>query len=402
MHASRAASLVVVLVLAPLAVTACTSTSKPGATPTSVTGPRSSSAPSPSSAAPTTATTTTALSGAEGGPVPAGFVPVSATFVSTRTAWVLGTAPCPSAPCTSIVRTVDGGTTWVGIPTPHADLSRGHPGGIRSLRFADAVDGWAFGPDLWTTHDGGGHWSQTRLPGVTAGAVVMALEAAGGTVHAAVLDGDQFRIETSPATADAWTASPTTVPVGAGPVPRAQLVLQGSAGWLVEVDRTVIGGARLDAGRWVPWDPPCGDRGGPAELASSSPTDLVAVCDEGEWNDAPRAVRFYVSADGGTTFHPAPTPLPLSCCPVGVASPEPSTAVVASNGAAGTPVVVATFDAGTTWSTVSSSTVQENWDEIGFTSAAQGVAVRHASDATSGTMLLTVDGGHTWRPVTFR
>lgn len=272
---------------------------------------------------------------------------MSATFVSTRTGWVLGTAPCASPPCTSIVRTVDGGTTWVGIPAPRASLAGDHPGDIRSLRFADAVDGWAFGPELWTTHDGGDHWSQTSLPGVAAGAPVMALEAAAGNVYAAVLDGTRFRIETSPAASDAWAGSPTTVDVGAGPVPRAQLVLQGSAGWLLEVDRTVVGGARLDRGRWVSWDPPCQESGGPATVAGSSTTELVAVCGEGVWNDAPKAVRAYRSDDGGTTFHPIAAALPLACCPV-------------------------------------------------------GVAVRHAADATSGTMLLTVDGGHTWRPLTFQ
>ncbi len=39
-------------------------------------------------------------------------MPVSATFVSTDDGWALGTAPCSHKPCTSIVRTRNGGRTW--------------------------------------------------------------------------------------------------------------------------------------------------------------------------------------------------------------------------------------------------------------------------------------------------
>ena len=49
--------------------------------------------------------------GPVGGPVPAGFRAVDLTWVSTDQGWALGTAPCAQAPCTSIVRTLDGGQT---------------------------------------------------------------------------------------------------------------------------------------------------------------------------------------------------------------------------------------------------------------------------------------------------
>lgn len=81
-------------------------------------------------------------------------------------------------------------------------------------------------------------------------------------VHAAVIDSSGVHILTSPAGTDAWQASGTVVPEGAGPVPRAQIVVQAGTGWLIEVDRTVVGGARLVDGSWVPWQPPCEDAGG--------------------------------------------------------------------------------------------------------------------------------------------
>ena len=46
-----------------------------------------------------------------GGPVPGGFTATSVTFVSAQEAFVLGTAPCPNAVCTSIVRTFDRGAS---------------------------------------------------------------------------------------------------------------------------------------------------------------------------------------------------------------------------------------------------------------------------------------------------
>jgi hypothetical protein len=44
------------------------------------------------------------------------------TFVSDDQGWALGTAPCSSNPCTSLVRTSDGGRSWVGIRPPVVGL----------------------------------------------------------------------------------------------------------------------------------------------------------------------------------------------------------------------------------------------------------------------------------------
>jgi hypothetical protein len=131
---------------------------------------------------------------------------------------------------------------------PSAGVGQVQFGGARQVRFADANDGWVFDPDLWATHDGGAHWEHPALPGVAATVEVQALEAAAGMVYAVVLDTTGVHIEGSPVSREGWELSPTTVSAGAGPIPRAQLVLQGSAGWLVETDRVVVGGARGEFG----------------------------------------------------------------------------------------------------------------------------------------------------------
>ena len=232
-----------------------------------------------------------------GGPIPADFQPASATFASADDGWLLGTATCAAAPCAAIVRTTDGGRTWASIPAPKAAFAAGGSGtsGVSGLRFADALDGWAFGPDLWATHDGGTTWRRVTLPGLSADGQVMTLETAAGAVHAVYFDGSAaglLTIATSPAGTDAWAVSPTTVELGAGPVPHPQLVLHGTAGWLVEVDRVVVAGARLVAGAWEPWQPPCATVAGPATLAAASASDLVVACDEGLWS-TPTGVHVY-------------------------------------------------------------------------------------------------------------
>lgn len=374
---------------------ACGSGSRPAATATTV-----GVTTVPSSASPSSSQGPSPTIGPKGGPVPVGFTPVSVTFVSLDTGWVLGTAPCTSPPCTSVVRTSDRGRTWVGIPAPRVDLAADHVRGVGTVRFADPDNGWIYGPELWATHDGGAHWSRSTLPGVAPNAQVSDLEASNGMVHAAVIDGGRVHIETSPVAADAWEISPTTVSSGAGPVPKAQIVLQGSVGWLIEIDRTVVGGARLNGGEWAPWKPPCADIGGPATLAASTPSEMVVVFDEGLLTGVPQ-VRANRSTDGGTTFQADATPVPLGCCVADVASGHPGTAVVASTTGDGAAVLVATFDEGASWTTVYRAPDRQAWDELGFTSAAQGVAISRESDKTTATLLMTLDGGHSWTPMAF-
>lgn len=262
---------------------------------------------------------------------------------------------------------------------------------MRAVRFADLQNGWVFQPDLWATHDGGAHWSRPLLDRVPVDAFVMALETSAGVVHAAV-QGDGLDIESSPVGRDSWQRSPTTLEVGAGPVPYTVLVLHGDAGWFVEVDRTVIAGARLSGGRWSTWQPPCLTANGPLALAASTQNDLVAVCDEGVWGPPmPEATRAYLSHDGGASFQLSPVKVP-GFAPV-IASASPQWAEV---GAA------ETFDGGRTWAPVLPAAAAMP-TEIGFTSATQGVLIAndHQVDSPGGGMLMTFDGGHVWGPVDF-
>src|SRR5271169_1684065 len=164
------------------------------------------------------------------GPVPPGFQPVSMTFVSASEGWVLGTAPCSHAPCTSVVRTTDGGRSWVGIPAPRYPLSNGFGRGLDRLRFADPSDGFAYGSQLWVTHNGGASWRRVRqLPGYIAD-----LEASAGRVYAASENqkSNRLTIYESPAGTNSWHRV-TGLPSVIGYAELGTITLHGTAAWII-------------------------------------------------------------------------------------------------------------------------------------------------------------------------
>lgn len=386
---------------------------RPGASPSPVggspslgivqTGSPPSTSPSsvvPSSSAAVIGAPTPKLADA---PVPAGFEPTSATFVSADEGSVLGSVPCDATRCPAIVRTEDGGATWSSIPAPRTTAGGG-PGsvqaggsGISSIRFADRLNGWAFGPELWATHDGGATWARLVIDGLPTGATVTALETAAGKVQAVLYDAAQdFRIASSAVGIDAWRVASVRVPVGAGPVPQTQLVLSGARGWVLENDRVVTAGARFESGTWRSWPPVCLDVVGPAVLAASSASDLVAVCDVGLWGN-PKGEHLFASKDGGATFAETGTRPPISSA-VALATPDRSTIVIAGNDKNGA-ALVASFDGGQTWRTALHPAAA-SFADLGFTTATQGVVI--ATDERGvGHLLLTHDAGLTWTPVAF-
>ncbi len=265
------------------------------------------------------------------------------------------------------------------------------------IRFADPDDGWVYndensGPGLWVTHDGGADWRTVTIPGVSNLDSISDVEAADGRVFAA-FNGAPILIASSPVSFDDWTVSPTTLEVGAGPIPFEQIVLHGPVGWVAEVDRTVIAGASLVGGSWEPWTPPCAETTGPMYLAASDVENVAAVCPEGAYGGPTDQVQvgLFVSNNGGSTFVPSGETLPEDTFgPIATAGPG---VVVMGVGGTG---LLATFDGGAQWSTVYASSSEYAWQQVGFTTPTQGVAIDG-----DGTMLMTYDGGHQWYVVNF-
>ena len=326
------------------------------------------------------------------------------TFVSTTHAWALLSAQCSSGGCLRIVETTDGGSTWSDIQPPPASPGNGFPGtpGASSIRFANAKDGWVFGPSLWATHDDGATWTKVHVPGVQDDSVVQ-LEVVGSRVVAVGTDEDQtspgFRIAESATTSDAWAVTGARSEVGAGPEPTPNLVATHGTAWYFQVDRVTLDGQRRSSAGWAAWQPPCTGESGPAVLGAASALELAAACQVGVWGDSASGlapgVWAFVSHDAGDHFAPVGNALPASGVR-GIALASASVMAVAGFDETGDELLRST-DGGTTWQ-VTQRVTGGVIRYLGFTTATQGVAI--VSGVEDG-LLMTHDGGATWSAIHF-
>jgi len=371
------------------------------------------------------------------------FDPRSVSFVSLRTAWALGTAPCASSgACLELLESTDTGRSWASRPLPATLLAAAdrkvdgvtsalEEGAGLSVRFADAKSGWIYGglavttrqggssyvaiePTLWSTHDGGVVWHQQALRGLGSQDAIFDLEAAGGTAYLmATNSANGVSVESSPVAADSWHSASSALlgdPAGGG-LQSGAFVLQGGSGWLVEGnDRGTTGSARLEpGGQWLNWTPPCASVGHSFAIpAAASARNLVAVCVMGGFayslsKSAPPGAKLgsswlYFSDDGGSSFAAGQELGGLGNSFSGViASPAPAVVLIGHQAQSGQADLLASFDRGVHWSVVYRGQALY----LGFTSPSQGVAIVGSANGASTTMIMTFDGGHHWAPVAF-
>jgi hypothetical protein len=353
--------------------------------------------------------------------VPPNFAASSVTFVSQSTGWVIGQAGTPGhcGPpkayiCTSMAATSDAGHTWYGMPAPVAGAPNGGTG-VSQVRSLDGVSGWAFGPQLYATHNSGVNW--TRIP--THGMRVTGLETVSRVAYAiwarcAGTGADfaagctTFSLYSSPAGQDDWTpvAGVTRLGAGGGAPASAQLVLTGSRGYLLAPGGQLFSGAVTSRAHWhlvtsapgtpvsLPCTPGAAEVGGhplQAMLASTGP-GLALLC-AGQGSGDRQAKKLYYSADGGHTWNPAgPAPargiaMSLSGSPDGPVTVATSDGIDVSTNALGNGTV--------TWRTVRGAGAPGGYSYVGMTTAQQGVAVpaRLGLDA----IWFTYDGGARWQ-----
>lgn len=114
---------------------------------------------------------------ARGVPLPLNSL-LSLTFGDARHGWLLGTSCPPNTACTrvQIRRTYDGGHTWTHSTAPPARpgwVGTTGSNAVRALLFLDGQLGWAYGPALYRTVDGGASWQRMLVQGETLGMVRM-------------------------------------------------------------------------------------------------------------------------------------------------------------------------------------------------------------------------------------
>lgn len=362
------------------------------------------------------------------GNAPSNFRPTSVTFIGPHTGAVIGQAGtpghCATSDCTSLAGTSNYGVSWYGVNAPVVGAPDGSTG-VGQIRFLNINDGWAFGPALWVTHNGGGSWA----PENTFGLRVIDLETAGNRAFALLAactgSGPQYAADctnvslySSPAGSDQWapvpgpTASLSAVPADSQPF-SASLVLTAGRGYLLAPSGELLSGP-LTGSAWTVASPavPCppGPLGSAGQAAAALPSDelpaallaadsggLVLVC-AGVMEAAPagssQSKTVFVSSDGGMQFTAVGTP-PAAGNALALAT-QPGGLVLLATDAG----IYRSSDGGKTWQLAQGSPAgavpgQPGFSYVGMTSARSGVAL--PADPGLHQVFTTSDGGVTWR-----
>jgi len=340
-----------------------------------------------------------------GGPVPAHSSATSITFVSTQTAYVLGTAPCAHRPCTEILRTLNRGSSWVGLPAPPEKISQPNGGGLWGLRFANAQHGFAYGNGLWETTTGGASWRRATAPArfvvdlaVTGTGEVVALAApcqfSGGSPCRLTL----YRRSVS---GGGWH----TITASNGSAFDESIAVHGRAAWVLAGTQLWI--STNGGGTFRSHSQPC------AKKANGLP-GLTSVADVGAHSYLlctgqaflSHTVKFVYRTTGtrsSWTFRSKP-PTPGDAGSLAAGSDQ---AIVIATASAASWLYLST-DGGGHWSTpLSFFDGGEGWGDLGFTTASDGVVIHGPAQTDGGNVnfpgqvALTSDGGRTWQTSTF-
>jgi hypothetical protein len=333
------------------------------------------------------------------------------TWISAETGWALvDEEGCGRPLCTAVLKTADGGATWTPLAWIPACASQCSydVAEVTHLRFANADDGYAFGPDLFVTTDGGETWSPESGP------YVLALEPAGSDVLRVSFSSSgcpgpcDLRIEQATAGSDVWRTLDGPFQGDA-----VQLVRQGLSDADVAIFENPAGGAgsahgtlltSVDGGwQWQTRPDPCGTVGGNeydmVALAAAPGSVLGALCTERGGTGQFVAI----STDGGSVFLPT-----LMVGAVKgkaeqfdqIAMTSASNLFLGTGGLYGTGRVeyqlISSTDGGSTWQVAiaASGEAQLNYPSGGFLGFENPSVGRWVGDPLS--IWQTSDGGRTW------
>jgi hypothetical protein len=330
------------------------------------------------------------------GPVPKGFEPMSFTFVSPHDGWVLGTAPCAHAPCTSVVRTTNGGTSWQGIPAPVYALSKytGGPG-LDRIRFASDLDGYAYGSQLWVTHNGGSSWYPVTLPGYVKGDYVTDLEASSGVAYATVAThSKRVTVYRSAVGTDSWSKV-AGLPSGVTSyLPFGVITLHGTAAWIILGSHVY---SSQNGASWSREHFACGRFYQITSIAAYSAKRVSLLC-AGNGGLGSTEKVLYSSSNGGGHYVKVGQP-PRGGDGGYLARPGLDHLFVATSSAA--TWLYASTDGGHHWhDNLTLADGGKGWSDFGFTTWAQGAAI-DGTPAVGSHMYMTWNAGHSWHKITF-
>jgi photosystem II stability/assembly factor-like uncharacterized protein len=215
--------------------------------------------------------------------------------------WLLGTYPCSTGTCPVLMRSTNGGQSWVRVGSP--------PSSVDAIDFANREDGYAYfrgsydeRATFYWTGNGGRTWRLVplRFPESRSPSIVIASGRAYLLVPENCLANGECRsqaLASSAVTSDVWTTKPLRLPVGEAIQP-VGLAVFGSKVWTIAIG--AAGGAVLsvssDGGRSFASLPSTGMLGLACNATATSALTLWGFCATGSLGYAVR------STDGGRDF----------------------------------------------------------------------------------------------------
>ena len=283
---------------------------------------------------------------------------------------------------------------------------------VSRIRFVNILDGFLYGPSLYTTHDGGATWNKVTLPGAPSTFGVTSLETNGTTtyliagdqnsavpgadlLYTSVATQDNFILQAQPVFSSGWQPRVVANPQG------ATISANNNKGDLYYQANGTTTWTHLNPGcqNGIPTNPVVALA---TPAAGSIDPQIVLAC--GGDAGAGTQQKTVVKTTNLSTFTAAATQPPLGGILNAIASPDGKTiAVAASSGA--TFLYVST-NGGSSWQTVFNSSAYGGAPihDLGFTTDTQGFAVAgNAVNAgqVSSVFIMTHDSGATWQQVTF-
>jgi len=309
---------------------------------------------------------------------------------------VLGTAPCAKPPCTSILRTRDGGASWQGVPAPLAPIGVAYQLGARAvstIRFADGSNGWVVGRQLFATHNGGSNWRLVPLP--LDNGVITGLATGGGRVYLSAKSCgynspdnclSHTTVYASVIGADEW--SPLTTSQDRSVT--ENLVAHGSD-WYLTTTRGLYHGVGAAAPKLV--GNPCPAEGSVVtvpRIAVADARHLDAMCAGGGAGGS-ASYQLYGTSDGGLHWSKAGPSRREASGLYGIAD-NAHGVLLAATASGGSEILRSTDDGATLVNAkISTASGGLEWTDLGFTTTNQAVVVlSHTA------LYLSHDAGSTW------
>lgn len=374
-------------------------------TPQPSRSPSNKPKPHPSSSAQQTTQSNLSITNSALPPTP-GIAPSSVTFVSRSIGAVIGetTSGCQTG-CEAVAATTNYGQTWSKVDPPPAGPPNGSSG-VSQIRFLEANNGWAYGPGLYVTHDGGATW--TKASGVRGRVVDLAAVSASAYAVVASCTGTgssyatgctRFAVYTSPFNAGNFQPVPGASGTGQVEPGGLQLTNQG-AGYLLAGD-VLLRGVPDGSSAWQAIKissgtvPAClAAKGHPVTtgesglLAPSAASDVYLLCQPA----GGRGGTLYASTDSGATWQLEGQVMAQGAGASLAVAPTSGTLVLGTSAG----IYYSTDTRHWRRAALSGQAPFGGFGFVGMTTQSNGVAVPAGPGST--VIYITTDGGLHWHP----